>query len=346
MPPRGQWIRVAVVNAPLLIPANGPLRDARGRSKRKLRVSLTDRCNLQCLYCMPEHPKWLPREQILRRDELVRLVRLFVTELGVREIRLTGGEPLLRRDAVEITAELNALRPLGLDRIAMTSNALRLAPVARALKDAGLDDINISIDSITPDRFRAMTRGDVTPVLAGIDAARHAGLAVKLNSVVIRGYNEDEVLPLVRWAYGEQLSLRFIEFMPLDGRGLWTQDKVITEAQVLEQVQQEFAVQRLPRTSEPAEYFLLNGRYRLGIIPTISRPFCSTCDRVRLSATGELYSCLFSEQFRDLKTPLRSGADDAELAHAIRGHVWHKEAGYAERKGYAERPITMHHLGG
>jgi GTP 3',8-cyclase len=194
--------------------------------------------------------------------------------------------------------------------------------------------------------FTAMTRGNVAPVLAGIEAARSAGIAVKLNSVVIRGYNEDEVLPLVRWAFAQDLSLRFIEFMPLDGRGLWTRDKVITEAQILDQVGREFRIERLPRTAEPAEYFRLDERYRLGIIPTISRPFCSTCDRVRLSATGELYSCLFSETFRDLKTPLRAGADDAALAQAVREHVWHKEAGYAERSGYAERPITMHHLGG
>ena len=328
------------------VPREGALRDARGRGKRKLRVSLTDRCNLQCLYCMPEHPKWLPREQILRRDELVRLVRLFVIELGIREVRLTGGEPLLRRDAVEIVAALDELRPLGLERIAMTSNAVRLAPVARALREAGLDDLNISIDSITPARFNAMTRGQVAPVLEGITAAREAGIGVKLNSVVIRGYNEDEVLPLVRWAVGQDVSLRFIEFMPLDGRGLWTRDKVITEDEILEQVGREFRVERLPRTPEPAEYFHLDGRYRLGIIPTISRPFCSTCDRVRLSATGELYSCLFSEAFHDLKTPMRTGADDAELAQRVRGHVWHKEAGYAARPGYAERPITMHHLGG
>lgn len=327
-------------------PRAGTLRDARGRPKRKLRVSLTDRCNLQCLYCMPEHPKWLPREQILRRDELVRLVRLFVSELGIGEIRLTGGEPLLRRDVVEIVAELNGLRGLGLRRIAMTSNAVRLAPLATALRAAGLDDLNISLDSITPERFRAMTRGDVAPVLQGIEAARRAGIGVKLNSVVIRGYNDDEVLPLVRWAMSENLSLRFIEFMPLDGRGLWTRDKVVTRADILEQVGREFALRALPRTAEPAEYVLLDERFRLGIIPTISRPFCASCDRVRLSATGELYSCLFSETFRDLKTPLRAGAADGELAQAVRDHVWHKEAGYAERQGYAERPITMHHLGG
>lgn len=332
---------------PELVPVPGSgLRDARGRTKRKLRVSLTDRCNLQCLYCMPEHPKWLPKAQILRRDELVRLVRLFVTELGIREIRLTGGEPLLRRDVVEIVAELDALRPLGLQRIAMTSNAARLAPLAPALRAAGLDDLNISIDSITPERFHAMTRGQIAPVLEGLAAARAAGLAVKLNSVVIRGYNEDEVLPLVRWAYREQLSLRFIEFMPLDGRGFWTREKVISEGEILQAVEAEFDLQRLPRTAEPAEYFLLNGQYRLGVIPTISNPFCSTCDRVRLSATGELYSCLFSAKGRDLKTPLRAGVADDVLAQHIRDHVWHKEAGYAARPGYVERPVTMHHLGG
>lgn len=335
------------MNQPLLHPPEfGTLRDARGRHKRKLRVSLTDRCNLQCLYCMPEHPKWLPKAQILRRDELVRLVRLFVTELGVREIRLTGGEPLLRRDVVEIVSELNDLRALGLERIAMTSNAVRLAPVAAALKAAGLDDLNVSMDSVTPERFHAMTRGQIAPVLEGLAAARAVGIGIKLNSVVIRGYNEDEVLPLVRWAYGEKLSLRFIEFMPLDGRGLWTHDKVVTEADILEQVGREYRVERLPRTAEPAEYFLLDQTFRLGVIPTISRPFCATCDRVRLSATGELYSCLFSEQNRDLKTPLRNGASDAGIARHIRDHVWHKEAGYAVRPGYAERPITMHHLGG
>ncbi len=343
------------MNQPLVHPPEfGTLRDARGRHKRKLRVSLTDRCNLQCLYCMPEHPKWLPREQILRREELVRLVRLFVTELGIREIRLTGGEPLLRRDVVEIVSELNELRALGLERIAMTSNALRLAPLARALKDAGLDDLNISIDGITPERFHAMTRGQVAPVLEGIAAAREAGIAVKLNSVVIRGYNEDQVLPLVRWAYAEKLSLRFIEFMPLDGRGFWTREKVVTENDVLAMLASEFSVQRLPRTPEPAEYFLLGpresrtpGAFRLGVIPTISRPFCSTCDRVRLSATGEIYSCLFSEKGRDLKSMLRGSASDADLVHEVREHVWHKEAGYAARpQGYVERTVTMHRLGG
>lgn len=335
------------MNTPPPVPLlTGDLRDARGRRKRKLRVSLTDRCNLQCLYCMPEHPRWLPKEQILRRDEIVRLVRLFVQELGVREVRLTGGEPLLRRDVVEIVEALSELRSIGLERIAMTSNAVRLAPLAPELRKAGLDDLNISIDSITASRFHSMTRGKIAPVLEGIDAARTAGIAVKLNSVVIRDYNEDEVLPLVRWAYQQDLSLRFIEFMPLDGRGIWTKDRVIDREQILAQVATEFEVKALPRTAEPAEYHQLNGRYRLGIIPTISNPFCASCDRLRLSALGELYSCLFSESGRDLKTSLRSDVSDETLVRLIREHVWHKEAGYAEQAGYVERPITMHHLGG
>tara|TARA_R110000787_G_scaffold97889_3_gene201692 strand:- start:2244 stop:3251 length:1008 start_codon:yes stop_codon:yes gene_type:complete len=335
------------VNQPLVQPPQfGTLSDARGRTKRKLRVSLTDRCNLQCLYCMPEHPKWLPREQILRRDELVRMVRLFVSELGIREIRLTGGEPLLRRDVIEIVSELNELRSLGLERIAMTSNAVRLAPVAQDLRDAGLDDINVSIDSITPERFKQMTNGRVEPVLQGLSAARQAGLKTKLNAVVIRGYNDDEVLPLVRWAKQEDMSLRFIEFMPLDGRGFWSEEKVIRQDEIVDSLRTEFSVNELPRTAEPAQYFQLDGKYQLGIIPTISRPFCASCDRIRLSATGALYSCLFSEQGHDLKTPLRNGAPDEELAARVRQHVWHKEAGYALRPGYVERPITMHHLGG
>lgn len=335
------------MNLPVPLGAlSASLSDARGRIKRKLRVSLTDRCNLQCLYCMPEHPRWLPKAEILRRDELQRILRLFVGVLGVRELRLTGGEPLLRRDVVEIVSDLQMLRELGVERIAMSSNGVRLAPVAQALREAGVDDVNISLDSITPQRFHEMTRGDIAAVLDGIAAARAAGLPIKLNSVVIRDYNDDEILPLVRWAVTENLPLRFIEFMPLDGRGIWTRERVVTEAEILELVGREFNIMRLPRTDEPADYVLLDGHFRLGLISTISKPFCARCDRLRLSATGGLYACLFSAEARDLKALLRNGAGDAELEACIRGHVWHKEAGYAARAGYVERPITMHHLGG
>jgi cyclic pyranopterin phosphate synthase len=323
------------------------LADARGRVKRKLRLSLTDRCNLRCVYCMPDTPKWLPKAQILRQDEILRLVRLFVEELGITDIRLTGGEPLLRADVVEIVAALDALRPLGLERIAMTSNGGRLPQLAAELRAAGLDDINISLDARTPATFTRLTGGGaVEPVLDGIAAARAAGLPVKINSVVIRDHNEQEVLPLLRWAMEADMTLRFIEFMPLDGRGYWNADRVFTQDEIVATLSRHHHIEALPETDDPARYFDVDGRHRFGIISTISKPFCRRCDRVRLSSTGTLYSCLFSAAGADLRAPLRDGADDHALVRQIRGHVWHKEAGYAEQPGYVERPITMHMLGG
>lgn len=332
----------------LAIPAAipGRLQDARGRTKRKLRLSLTDRCNFRCVYCMPEEPQWLPREQILRQEEIIRLARLFVTELGITDIRLTGGEPLLRADVVEIVRALDALRPLGLQRIAMTSNGTALPARAAALKAAGLDDINVSLDALSNDTHRALTGQDVHQVLRGIDAARAAGLPVKINCVPMRGHNEHELLPLVRWAKAERITLRFIEFMPLDGRGYWNRERVIDEADIVAQLEREFSVQALPATDDPARYLMLDGDYELGLISTISKPFCRRCDRVRLSSTGSLYACLFSAAGADLKTPLRAGEDDAQLALRIRGHIWLKEAGYIEKAGYVERQDTMHVLGG
>lgn len=322
------------------------LRDARGRRKRKLRLSLTDRCNLRCVYCMPKHPRWLPRGQLLDRDELLRLARMFVAELGITDIRLTGGEPLLRPDVVEIVAALDGLRVSGLERIAMTSNGVALPRHARALRDVGLDDLNISLDAFDPQVFRRLTGGEVAPVLRGIDAARVAGIPLKLNSVAIRGHNEDQVLPLVRWAKDEGIALRYIEFMPLDARGDWSADKVVSEAEILEALQPHFGIVPEPETDDPARYYRLDGEYRLGIISTVSRPFCRRCDRVRVSATGELYSCLFSDSGADLKTLLRSGTGATQLQARVRDHVWNKEAGYVARPGYAERPITMHLMGG
>lgn len=323
-----------------------PLADARGRSKRKLRLSLTDRCNLRCVYCMPEHPQWLPRDTLLAPDELRRLARLFVARLGITEIRLTGGEPLLRSEIVDITAQLDSLRIAGLDRIAMTSNGVRLDQHAAALRGAGLDDLNISLDAVTPQGFRKLTGGELAPVLRGIEAARAAGLPVKINSVILRGHNEDEVLPLVRWAYAEKLPLRFIEFMPLDGRGYWNAERVVREDEILAQLAPHYAIAAEPPTDDPAHYYRLDKRYALGMISTVSKPFCRRCDRVRISASGRLYSCLFSADGPDLRTLLREGADDPAVEARVRGHVWHKEAGYAERPGYVERPITMHVMGG
>jgi len=323
------------------------LLDAKGRSKRKLRVSLTDRCNLRCHYCMPEKPRWLPRAELMTASELHRLVSLFVQQLGIQELRLTGGEPLLRPDLPDIIASLNDLRSRGLQRIALTSNGVRLAQAADHLHRAGLDDLNVSLDAVTPSVFHALTRGQIEPVLAGIAAAQSAGLPLKLNCVVIKGANDSEVLPLTQWAKARGLPLRFIEFMPLDANDSWRNDKVYTEAEIIDSLRQHYAVTALPRTSDPAQYYALDDEgYRLGVISTISKPFCSRCDRLRLDARGRLYTCLFSAEGRDLLSPLRSGASDAELLLLIRTAVWDKPAGYVEQPGYVERPITMHHLGG
>ncbi|MGB0219920.1 MAG: GTP 3',8-cyclase MoaA [Sinimarinibacterium flocculans] len=323
-----------------------PLADARGRRKRKLRLSLTDRCNLRCVYCMPEHPQWLPRDTLLDGAELQRLARLFVARLGISEIRLTGGEPLLRAEITQITAALDALRAEGLERLALTSNGVRLDRLAAPLRAAGLDDLNVSLDAVTPQGFARLTGGDLAPVLRGIDAARAAGLPVKINSVILRGHNEDEVLPLVRWALAEHLPLRFIEFMPLDGRGYWNAERVVREDEILAQLAPHYTIEAEAPSDDPAHYFRIDGRYALGMISTVSKPFCRRCDRVRVSATGRLYSCLFSADGPDLRTMLREGADDDAIEARMRAHVWHKEAGYAERPGYVERPITMHVMGG
>lgn len=321
--------------------------DSRGRIKRKLRVSLTDRCNLRCHYCMPEHPQWLPRAELMSTAELLRLVGLFVQALGITELRLTGGEPLLRAGVPQLVQELGALRRGGLQRIALTSNGVRLAPVASALRAAGLDDLNISIDAITPATFTALTRGQLAPVLEGIEAAVQAQLPVKLNCVVIKGANEAEVLPLTQWAKARGLPLRFIEFMPLDGRQSWSSDKVLSEDEIVALLRPHYTLTALPRSKDPAQYYALGDEgYRVGVISTISKPFCASCDRLRLDARGRLYTCLFSAHETDLLTPLRAGASDAELLKLVRTAVWNKPAGYVEQPGYVERPITMHHLGG
>ncbi len=296
---------------------------------------------------MPDHPQWLPKAQILRREELMRLLSLFVREGGIRELRLTGGEPLLRRDLIEIVRGCDALRASGLERISLTSNGLLLPQQAAALAAAGLDARNVSLDALEPQAFARLSGGLGSPrqVLDGIDAARAAGLPVKINSVVVRGYNEDQVLPLVRWAFAEGVPLRFIEFMPLDGRGEWSEARVVSEAKILESLRAEFRIEAEPETDEPARYYRLDGRYRLGVISTISRPFCKRCDRLRLTATGELYSCLFAAKGRDLRTPLRAGASDADLMATIRDEVWAKDKGYLAQ-GYVERPIFMNAMGG
>ncbi len=318
--------------------------DQHGRHKHKLRLSLTDRCNFRCRYCMPEAPKWIPKQQFLTRLELRTLVAEFV-RMGIRNIRLTGGEPLLRPDLAGIVADLNALRPLGLERISMTTNGSRLAEALPELRRAGLDDLNISLDSVDPERFRAMTGAELAPVMAGIDAALALEVPFKLNTVLVRGHNEQDILPLTAWAKARGMPLRFIEYMPLDAPGRWQADAVVSEQELLDTLGARYQIQRLPRSEDPATLYTLDGDYKLGVISTVSNPFCSSCDRLRLTVRGELYTCLFAQQGTPLAPLLREGSA-ADLSSRIASAVWNKEAGYAAHRGPVERPITMHTLGG
>lgn len=322
-----------------------PLIDSHGRTKRKLRISLTDRCNFRCTYCMPEHPDWLPRASLLDRGEVVRLAGLFVDH-GIEQIRLTGGEPLLRRDLVECVRAIDGLRERGLRRLSMTTNASRIAPLAATLVEAGIDDFNVSLDAVDPAIFQQLTRRDVAPVLDGIRALQDAGASVKLNAVVVRGANEAEVVPLLEWAMARGLPLRFIEYMPLDAPGHWQREAVVSEAEMLAAIGERHRVETVPRGSDPASPYLVDGHYPLGIISTVSHPFCATCDRLRITATGELFTCLFSPIGTPLGTRMREGEADEALAETIRRAVWLKDAGYASRPGPVERPITMHAMGG
>lgn len=296
------------------------LADGHGRVATDLRVSLTDRCNLRCTYCMPaEGLPWAPQEEVLTHGELVRLVGIGVERLGITTVRLTGGEPLLRPDLEAMVADIAALRPR--PRIALTTNGIGLARRAESLRVAGLDRLNVSLDTLDPERFRTMTRRKRHhDVLAGIRAAREAGLSpVKVNSVLMRGQNDDEAPALVEWAGREGVQLRFIEQMPLDAQHQWQRAQMVTAEEVLaalsdfdlRPVEAEGAV----RGSAPAELFRVGDTDQLvGIIASVTRPFCGACDRVRLTADGQLRNCLFARAENDLRTPLRAGASDAQIA--------------------------------
>ncbi|HVT34754.1 MAG TPA: GTP 3',8-cyclase MoaA [Nevskiaceae bacterium] len=319
--------------------------DRHGRRKRKLRLSLTDRCNFRCRYCMPQQPQWMKKKDLLTRDELLALAHLFVGS-GIEAIRLTGGEPLLRADLVECVATINTLRAHGLRRISLTTNGSHLAGRLAALRAAGLDDLNISLDALDPARFAALRGADIKPVLEGIGAALNQRVPFKLNTVLVRGHNDCEILPLVDWAMARGAPLRFIEYMPLDAPGTWSAEQVVSAAQILRTLRTRHRVEPLLRGSEPASEYLLDGEFRVGIISTISNPFCASCDRVRLTARGELYTCLFAPHGTPLGAQLRAGADATILRNAIHSAVWNKQAGYAANPQPVERPLLMHAMGG
>src|SRR5690349_8536279 len=292
------------------------LEDRYGRVATDLRVSLTDRCNLRCSYCMTaEGLDWLPDESVLTEDEIVRLVRIGVQQLGIRAVRFTGGEPLVRRGLVDIVRRTHEL---GVET-SLTTNALGLARTAPALAAAGLDRVNVSLDSIRPESFLAITRRDrLHDVLAGLEAARDAGLGpVKVNAVLMRGVNDDEAPELLRWAIAEGYELRFIEQMPLDAQHHWSREGMITADEIFASLETEFTLTPAsePRGSAPAELFQVDGGpATVGVIASVTRPFCGDCDRVRLTADGQVRNCLFAREESDLRGALRAGASDEEIA--------------------------------
>ena len=283
--------------------------DTFGRVHRDLRVSLTDRCSLRCTYCMPfNFDKWLPSETMLTATELVKVIEIAVSQ-GIKEVRLTGGEPLLRPDIVEIVSRINSLE--NAPELSMTTNGVALAKVAQQLADTGLRRINISLDTLDWERFKRLTfRDRYDDVIEGIAAARAAGLEpIKINTVLMRDINGDEALPLLKWALSENLNLRFIEQMPLDAGDAWTRNNLITAEEIFSQLNAEYELTPVAdRGSSPAEEFYVNGGpATVGIIASVTRSFCANCDRMRLTSDGQLRNCLFSNTETDLRSILRNG---------------------------------------
>ena len=304
--------------------------DRFGRLGRDLRVSVTDRCNLRCTYCMPaEGLDWMAKPEMLTDEELIRLVRVLVG-LGIEQVRLTGGEPLLRRSLVELVRGIAGLEPR--PRIAMTTNGVGLERTAVALAEAGLDRVNVSLDTLDPEHFRSLTRRDrLDDVLAGLDAAARAGLTpVKVNAVAMRGINDVDAPDLLQWCLDRGYELRFIEQMPLDAQHAWDRRQMVTQSELLETLGTRFELSPVPaRGSAPAERFLVNGGpATVGIIASVSAPFCAACDRVRLTADGQLRNCLFARREVDLRGPMRAGASDHELETLIIEEMARKKAGH------------------
>ena len=332
-------------------PDNPALIDTFGRVATDLRVSLTDHCNLRCTYCMPaEGLPWLPGEDVLTDAELLRLLRIAVERLGVTDIRLTGGEPLLRRGLEDLVARVAELRPR--PRLSMTTNGIGLAKRAKAFAEAGLDRINISLDSVHPETFRTLTRRDrLSHVLAGLAAAREAGLdPVKVNAVLLRGVNEHEATDLLRFCLDHGYHLRFIEQMPLDAQHGWNRADMVTAEEILGLLRTEFSLapSPAPRGGAPAERWLVDGGPAdVGVIASVTRPFCSACERTRLTADGAVRSCLFSNEETDLRGLLRGGADDEAVADAWRMTMWGKLAGHEiNAAGFAQPIRPMSAIGG
>ena len=327
-----------------------PLYDGHGRRISDLRVSVTDRCNFRCQYCMPaEGLPWLQRDEVLSFEEIERLVRIMV-EMGIEDLRLTGGEPLVRREFPKLAGMLARID--GLEDISLTTNGYLLERDAAALVEAGIQRVNVSIDSLQRDRFFRMTRRDSLPqVLRGLEAlGRHPQVhPIKVNAVAMRGFTEQEAIPFAEFARSTAYQVRFIEFMPLDGDHNWSPDAVLTGDELRRLIHAVHPLEELPREpSATARVFrFLDGRGEVGFINPVSEPFCDDCNRIRLTAEGKLRTCLFSVGETDLRDPLRSGASDDEIERIVRDAVWRKELKHrVNEPGFRQPARTMSAIGG
>ena len=328
--------------------------DKHGRTVRDLRISVTDRCNFRCTYCMPEEGlKWLDKAEVLSFEEIVRVSRILVERFGINSLRLTGGEPTVRAHLPRLIEQLATLRLEDGTKpnIALTTNGATLRNIAGELRAAGLDRINVSLDSLRADRFLAMTRRDeLDNVLAGIAEASNAGFEiVKVNTVVERGANEDEILDMARYGRDNGVQVRFIEFMPLDASNIWERNKVVTQDEIVSVISSEFPLEIVPaRGAAPADRWrYLDGKGTVGVIPSVSKPFCADCDRVRLTSDGQFRTCLFATDEFDLRTLLRNGGSDDEIAGLIVHAVGTKWAGHQINQVNFIRPNrSMSQIGG
>ncbi|QDU64100.1 Cyclic pyranopterin monophosphate synthase [Planctomycetes bacterium Pan216] len=327
-----------------------PLIDSFGRRHNNLRISVTDRCNFRCTYCMPEDVTFLPQQHLMSFEEIARFAHIAAGR-GVDKIRLTGGEPLLRRELHKLVAMLTSIP--GIKEVGLTTNGLLLGEHASSLVEAGLRRLNVSLDTLDRDQFRRIARRDgLEKVLDGIERARVVGFGpIKVNAVAMKGSNEDQVVPLARYCRERGLELRFIEYMPLEAEETWQRGQVLTAAQLRDMLAEAgMPTQPIPRSdpSAPATDFeYTDGKGRLGIIASVSEPFCQSCNRIRLTAEGKLRNCLFALEEVDIKTPMRQGASDAEIASLIEGNVVDKWEGHQiNSAGYVRPPRTMHTIGG
>jgi len=336
-----------------MVSDSAKLVDGMGRTIVNLRISVTDRCNFRCTYCMPaDNVEFMDRSNLLTFEEIQRVVTV-VAKLGIHRIRLTGGEPLMRKDLPRLIKMLNEVD--GIDDIAMTTNAYFLKDQAQSLRDAGLKRLNVSLDSLDPEKFHEVNRRDcLQAVLDGLNAARNAGFkSIKINAVAVRNFSETEIMSLIEMGRSDGFEVRFIEFMPLDATGEWTADRVVSRAEILEQASAAFNFAPIERGSSPAERFQFadcepgSPGSEFGVIASVTEPFCGACDRMRLSAEGQLRNCLFGLEHVDLREILRTGGSDEQILAAVAGEIDRKWAGHAIGQVHFIRPSkSMSQLGG